>query len=158
LILQHPTAEPGLAPLKRMLIERACEQLSVAYARAVDFRDYDAFVDLFADDACLELGMRLEGKEAIRRSMEARAEDIRTRHVLTNISVEARDSRHARGTVYLTLYRHVGLDSMRDAPIPSTVPTAVGHYDDTYVLTTAGWRFQTRKLHVAFRNPATIRA
>ena len=158
MILQHPIAEPGLAPLKRMLIERACEQLSVAYARAVDFRDYDAFVELFADDACLELGMRLEGKDAIRSSMEARAEDIRTRHVLTNISVEAQDSRHARGTVYLTLYRHVGLDSMRDAPIPSTLPTAVGHYDDTYVLTAAGWRFQTRKLHVAFRNPATIKA
>jgi len=141
-----------------MLIERACEQLSVAYARAVDFRDYDTFVELFADDACLELGMRLEGKDAIRRSMEARAEDIRTRHVLTNISVEAQDSKRARGTVYLTLYRHVGLDSMRDAPIPSTLPTAVGHYDDTYVLTATGWRFQTRTLHVAFRNRATSKA
>ena len=151
-------AESELAPLKRMIIERACEHLSIAYARAVDFRDYDAFVDLFADDACLELGMRLEGKEAIRRSMDARPEDIRTRHVLTNMSIEAQDSRHARGTVYLTLYRHVGLDSMRDAPIPSTLPTAIGHYDDTYVLTATGWRFQTRKLHVAFRNPATIKA
>jgi hypothetical protein len=151
-------AESDLAPLKRMIIERACERLSVAYARAVDFRDYDAFVELFADDACLELGMRLEGKDAIRRSMEARAEDIRTRHVLTNIFVEAQDSSHARGTVYLTLYRHIGLDSMRDAPVPSTLPTAVGHYDDAYVLTAAGWRFQTRTLHVAFRNPATVKA
>jgi 3-phenylpropionate/cinnamic acid dioxygenase small subunit len=150
-------AESDLAPLKRMIIERACEKLSVAYACAVDFRDFEAFVDLFADDACLELGMRLEGKDAIRRSMEARAEDIRTRHVLTNIFVEAQDSTHARGAVYLTLYRHIGLDSMRDAPVPSTLPTAVGHYDDTYVLTAAGWRFQTRKLQVAFRNPATIK-
>ena len=151
-------AESDLAPLKRMIIERACEKLSVAYARAVDFRDHEAFIELFADDARLELGLRLEGKEAIRRSMEARAEDIRTRHVLTNISVEALDSKHARGTVYLTLYRHVGLDSLRDTPVPSTLPTAVGHYDDTYVLTAAGWRFQTRTLHVAFRNPATIKA
>jgi len=151
-------AESDLAPLKRMIIERACEKLSVAYARAVDFRDYDTFVELFADDARLELGMRLEGKDAIRRSMEGRAEDIRTRHVLTNISVEALDSKHARGIVYLTLYRHVGLDSLREAPVPSTLPTAVGHYDDTYILTAAGWRFQTRTLHVAFRNPATIKA
>ena len=149
--------ESALAPLKRMIIERACEQLSVAYARAVDFRDYDAFVELFADDACLELGRRVDGKDAIRRSMEARPADIRTRHVLTNISVEAQDSRHARGTVYLTLYRHVGLGSMRDAPVPSTLPTAVGHYDDTYVLTDAGWRFKSRTLHVAFRNPATVK-
>jgi hypothetical protein len=151
-------AESDLAPLKRMIIERACEQLSVAYARAVDFRDFDTFVELFADDACLELGMRLEGKDAIRRSMEARAQDIRTRHVITNISVEAQDSRHACGKAYLTLYRHVGLDSMRDAPVPSTLPTAVGHYEDTYVLTERGWRFQTRTLHVAFRNPATVKA
>ena len=54
--------DTDLAPLKRMVIERACEQLSIAYARAVDFRDYDAFVELFADDALLDLGMQIKGK------------------------------------------------------------------------------------------------
>ncbi len=147
-----------LAPLKRMIIERACEQLSVAYARAVDFRDYDTFVELFADDAVLDLGMRLEGKAAIRQSMKMRSNDIRTHHVLSNIFIEVQDSKNARGVSYLTLYRHVGPESAQAAPVPSTLPTAVGHYDDVFVMTPDGWRFKTRTLHVAFRNPSTIKS
>jgi ketosteroid isomerase-like protein len=146
-----------LAPLKRLVIERACEQLSIDYARAVDFGDYARFVDLFTDDAVLDLGMRLEGKEAIRSSMQTRGRDIRTRHVLTNIFVEVHDAAHARGTAYLTLYRHVGVDSSKPAPIPSTQPTAIGHYEDEFVLTTAGWRFKSRTLRVAFRDPNTVK-
>jgi hypothetical protein len=148
-----------LAPLKRMIIERACEQLSLAYARAVDFRDYDAFVELFDDDALLDLGMRLEGKAAIRESMQKRSDEIRTRHVLTNIFIEVQDSQHARGVSYLTLYRHVGTESIRtDIPVPTILPTAVGHYDDVFVLTPKGWRFKSRTLHVAFRNPSTVKS
>jgi 3-phenylpropionate/cinnamic acid dioxygenase small subunit len=151
-------SDTDLAPLKRMIIERACEQLSVAYARAVDFRDYDAFVELFADDALLDLGMQIKGKQAIRESMQKRSDEIRSRHVLTNISVEVQDSQHARGISYLTLYRHVGTESLRaEIPVPTTLPTAVGHYEDVFVLTPAGWRFKTRTLHVAFRNPSSVK-
>lgn len=151
-------ADSELAPIKRMIIERACEQLSVAYARAVDFREYDSFVELFDNDALLDLGMRLEGKAAIRESMKMRGSDIRTRHVLTNIFIEVQDSLHARGISYLTLYRHVGAASARNAPVPSILPTAIGHYEDTFVKTPAGWRFKTRTLHVAFRNPDTVKS
>jgi ketosteroid isomerase-like protein len=147
--------ESELAPLKRMIIERACEQLSVAYARTVDFRDYDAFVELFEDDAVLDLGMRLQGKAAIRESMRKRGDHVRTRHVLTNIFVEVQDARHARGIAYVTLYRHVGPKAQE--PVPSTLATAVGHYEDAFVLTSDGWRFKSRVMHVAFRNPAPER-
>jgi ketosteroid isomerase-like protein len=150
--------ESKLAPLKRMIIERACEQLSLAYARAVDFRDYNTFVELFADDAVLDLGMRLEGKAAIRQSMKMRANDIRTYHVLSNVFIEVQDSKNARGVSYLTLYRHVGPESAQATPVLSTLPTAVGHYDDVFVMTAGGWRFKSRTLHVAFRNPATVRS
>ena len=150
--------ESELAPLKRLVIERACEQLWIEYARTVDFRDYDAFVELFVDDALLDLGMRLEGKAAIRESMQKRPDEIRTRHVLTNIFVKVQDSWHARGTAYLTLYRHVGAESTKDAPVASILPTAIGHYEDAFVKTPAGWRFETRTLHVAFRNPSTVKA
>ncbi len=150
--------DTDLAPIKRMIIERACEQLSIAYARAVDFRDYDAFVELFADDALLDLGMQIKGKEAIRESMQKRSDEIRSRHVLTNISIEVQDALHARGISYLTLYRHVGTESLRtEIPVATTLPTAVGHYEDAFVLTAEGWRFKTRTLHVAFRNPSTVK-
>ena len=37
----------GLSAAEALAIERACEQLSYAYARSVDFRDYDTFAELF---------------------------------------------------------------------------------------------------------------
>ena len=151
-------SESELAPLKRLIIERACEQLSIEYARAVDFRDYNRFVELFDDDALLDLGMRLEGKAAIRESMHKRSNEIRTRHVLTNIFIEVQDSRHAHGISYLTLYRYVGAESALPEPVPSILPTAIGHYEDNYVRTDAGWRFKTRTLHVAFRAPKTVKS
>jgi 3-phenylpropionate/cinnamic acid dioxygenase small subunit len=146
-----------LAPIKLLLIERACEQLSIEYARSVDFRDYDNFIELFTDDAVLDVGKRLEGKEAIRSSINQRAADIRTRHVLTNIFVEVLDSMHARGISYLTLYRHIGIESTRRGAVPSILPTAVGHYEDKFVRTSEGWRFASRILHVAFRDPPTLK-
>ena len=41
-------------------IKNACTELSVGYARHVDFGEYDAFVELFTDDAVLNLGFKLE--------------------------------------------------------------------------------------------------
>jgi ketosteroid isomerase-like protein len=146
-----------LAPIKQLIVERACEQLSIEYARAVDFRDYDNFIELFTEDAILDLGKRLEGKDAIRESINQRSADVRTRHVLTNIFIEVQDSSHARGISYLTLYRHIGEESRRRGPVASILPTAVGHYEDNFVRTDAGWRFKSRVLHVAFRDPPTLK-
>jgi hypothetical protein len=105
----------------------------------------------------LDLGIRLDGKHAIRSSLEMRGTDVRTRHVITNIFIEVHDANHARGVAYLTLYRHVGADCAKPAPILSTQPTAIGHYEDEFVLTAAGWRFRSRILRVAFRNPNSVR-
>ena len=150
-------ASSDLALLKRMIIERACEKLSIEYARAVDFRDYDNFVELFTEDAVLDVGKRLEGKAAIRDSIKQRSAEVRTRHVLSNIFIEVQDSSHARGISYLTLYRHTGLDSTGRCAVPSTLPTAVGHYEDNLLRTDSVWRFKSRILHVAFRDPATLK-
>jgi SnoaL-like domain len=151
-------AESDLAPIEHLIIERACEQLSIEYARLVDFRDQDNFVELFADDALLDVGRRLEGKAAIRASIMQRSEDVRSRHVITNIFIEVLDAHEARGIAYLTLYRHVGPASARYGAIGSTLPTAIGHYEDRYVRTDAGWRFKSRILHVAFRDPTSVRS
>ncbi len=48
--------------LERIEIEHTCTQLSIAYARHIDFREYDAFVELFAEDAHLNAGYPFDGK------------------------------------------------------------------------------------------------
>jgi ketosteroid isomerase-like protein len=132
-------------------IRADCEALSIAYARAVDFRDYDTFASLFTEDGVLDVGQPLEGRDAIRTAMSRRPDELRSRHILTNIFIDVVSTTEARGISYLTLYRHVGAESLKREPIPFDGPAAVGHYEDRYVLTDDGWKFKRRQLHLAFR-------
>lgn len=136
-------------------IQRDCEALSIAYARAIDFRDYDDFVMLFVEDGILDLGRPMHGRTTISESIASRPDNLRSRHVLSNIFVDVVDTDHARGITYLTLYRSLAATSPQE-PIESALPAAVGHYQDQFIRSTDGWRFQTRKLHLAFRDPAAF--
>ena len=135
---------------ERTLIERECERVSIAYARHVDFRNYDAFVDLFAEDCRLDVGGLVEGREAIRAWLARRPENLRSRHVFTNISIEVIDADHASGVTYVTLYRHVGDEALAPRAIELVGAAAVGHYEDEFVRTVDGWRFASRTAHLAF--------
>ena len=141
--------------LERLQIEHACARLSIAYANHVDARRYDAFVELFAEDAELDAGGLLRGREAIRRAMARRSDRLRSRHVLTNILVDVIDADHARGVTYLTLYRHVG-DTPDGQPIDRTLPAGIGQYDDEFVRGRNGFRFARRVLTLAFRDPSAF--
>ncbi len=132
-------------------IREACAALSIAYARAVDFRDYDAFVELFAEDGVLDVGTPLQGKDAIRNAISRRPDELKSRHVLSNIFIDVQDADSARGISYLTLYRHVGPESLLAQPIEFEGPAAVGHYEDQFVRTPEGFRIKHRRLHMAFR-------
>lgn len=147
------THTPALDANQLLLIERACESLSIAYARAVDFRDYEALVGLFVSDGSLIVGRELKGQDAIRASLMSRPDALRSRHVLTNSFIDVLNAHEARGIAYLTLYRHQGDASLGAGPVDFAGPAAVGHYEDRFVETPEGWRFRSRRLHLAFRNP-----
>lgn len=132
-------------------IQRACEALSVAYARAVDFRDQDTFVGLFTEDGELDTGTVLKGRAAIRDALSRRPDELRSRHVISNVFIDVLSDTEARGISYLTLYRHIGPESLTGAPAPLDGPAAVGHYEDRFQKTAEGWRFKRRKLQLAFR-------
>jgi ketosteroid isomerase-like protein len=141
-----------LDPRVRLAIERACSDLVMEYARSVDFRDYDNIVNVFTEDATLVIGQRLEGHRAILDAMMQRPGELRSRHVITNVFVDVQDDRNARGICYLTLYRHLGKESLERGAVPLHGPAAVGHYEDTFARTAEGWRISHRVLHLAFRD------
>lgn len=140
-------------PDDTLRIERACTALSIGYARAIDFRDQDALLELFVDDATLEVGETLHGRAAIRDWLGRRPDELRSRHVVSNVFVDVLSHDEARGISYLTLYRHLGAESVRFGPAPLRGPAAVGHYEDRFVRGADGWRFRSRRLHLAFKNP-----
>lgn len=130
----------------------ACTALFIDYARFVDFGDYDQFVALFTEDAVLDLGFRLEGRGAIERSMSRRDPQLRSRHILSNIHVEVNSNTQANGIAYLSLYRHIGQQSLDPSPVLLSGPAAIGHYDNTFRLTSQGWRIASCKLQFAFQD------
>ncbi len=132
-------------------IKQACAELSIAYARAVDFRDYDYFVTLFTEDGELDAGRPLSGRATIAESLRHRPDELRSRHVITNVFIDVLSETEARGIAYLTLYRHVGPESLKGEPVPFDGPAGVGHYEDRFEKTADGWKFKRRKLHFAFR-------
>ncbi len=131
-------------------VRRACTELSLDYARCVDFRDYDALLTLFREDAVLEVGQPLRGAAAIRAYVRARPDEIRSRHVISNVFVDPLGGGEARGICYLTLYSHRGPESLSPAPAPLPGPLLIGHYEDRFCCRGGRWQFQSRRLQVAF--------
>jgi hypothetical protein len=136
------------------IIEDECTRLSIAYARHLDFKEYDQLVRLFAEDGELNTtGRVFKGREKISRVMAARPEGLRSRHVLTNIWIKVIGEDQAEGMSYATIYRHTGegLEGDDQGPRIISGPSSIGHYADRFVRTEEGWRFASRVLHFAFR-------
>jgi ketosteroid isomerase-like protein len=129
--------------------ERACESLCVGFAIAVDQRDYAACIDLFAEDAVFEhVTGPLKGRAEILAMLEARPLNAVTRHMCTNIVVEALGSTEARGRSYVTLFRGTAAPGS-DGPLPSEMPL-VAEYQDRYVFVNGAWKIQHRKTSLIF--------
>ena len=135
--------------LEVLVAERACDRLAAQYAHAIDLGHAERVADLFTDDGVWESAERkLEGGDSIRAAFAGRAGMDRTsRHVCTTSVITVDGPGDATGITYFTLYRH---DGPADGPAPLDGPSIVGHYEDRFVLTGAGWRFAHRKAVAAF--------
>jgi hypothetical protein len=140
-------------PIERLLAERECEKLQVAYALAADRGDADGFTALFAPDASILIPeyAPFVGHAAIHASLVALASSgVTMRHVITNQHVTATGPDRAEGGCYLLVFNNP------DPPDASGVcdvrpPGTVGEYADQFVRTDAGWRFRERRLTRVFR-------
>ena len=142
-----------MTDLEKFEIEKLCEKLSISYARLLDFGQYDELAELFTIDATLNAGVLLEGRENIRLGLNKRPAKLRSRHVLTNIHTEVLDGKTAKGISYLSLYRHIGDQSLSSEVIEFDGPAAVGHYSDEFRLEDGVWKIHQRVLTMSFRNP-----
>lgn len=134
-----------------MLIARQCELLAMEFAYAVDHREIDKVVAVFAPDATFERrGEILRGHAEIRAAQEKRPAQLVTRHLCSTMRFEVLDAEHATASVYFVLFRHEG---PTQGPAPLSQPETVGEYQDDYVLTDAGWRIARRVAKAAFRRP-----
>ena len=120
------------------------QQLVARYGYAVDTHADNgyAYADLFTPDGIFG---KTSGREALaelaRTTQKERGGPAFTRHYLTNVIIFPTPE-GARGSQYL-----MALD-VSEGGKPSSIVHG-GRYDDVYVKTPAGWRFESRQLHPA---------
>lgn len=135
---------------QRMRCEHECARLSQDFAWTVDRGHHDAFIALFAPEGALErAGEVLRGPAALRRFLEAMPINRTMRHLCSNIRIDMIDERSAKGTsAVMMVHALVARDT--PLPLPAAVPL-VAEYEDEYVLTNDGWRFQYRNTVIVFK-------
>lgn len=135
--------------LRRLLDERAIEQLLVSYCRSVDDGDTAAVVALFEEDATLDLMGRVAvGREAIAEVFAAAGgpfERPSTTHALSGIVIEV-DGARARSQADLTVISRTADGSF--------AVTLAARYHDV-LQRTDRWRLAQRRVVVHGRAVAS---
>jgi len=135
--------------LQRLTIEAACARLVLEFARFNDYRDHDSLAALFAEDCVfarpLDPAHPYYGRETVRAIFRDRAPML-TQHVMTNILIRVESEDRAVGLSYVTMISSPNPD--RSEPHEGG-GIFFGAFDDTFVRTAEGWKFQERLGSVA---------
>lgn len=128
---------------------KACERLVHAFAWHVDHHEGEQAADLFAADGVFERrGEALQGRDAIRAAFLKRPATVTTRHLCSNLLLNAESGSRIVGRSYFALYRGHGAAG---SPLPLEPPEFVGEYHDVFQRTAQGWRITHRSAHAVFQ-------
>ena len=138
-----PKAGSIEARLQRVEDELALRRIPIEYARALDERNYDAYVGLFAKNGEWINGKTVKkGPEEIRQLLVGIFGDpkpgfvnMQSMEVVSNIDVTV-DGDHATGTCLHVL--------LRRASDGTPAPALTGRYEDEYIRENGEWRILRR--------------
>ncbi|MGH8261793.1 MAG: nuclear transport factor 2 family protein [Steroidobacteraceae bacterium] len=137
----------SLSAIERIEIERACERLVYAYSRVLDIGDLSAAADFFAQNGSMSRPMApdqvIQGREAIRASLLTRPKGLLTKHLATNIMIDAESRDAAHGISYLTMIATTPGDAA--PPFTSAGPIFFGEFKDRFVREHGVWKFLERR-------------
>lgn len=137
-----------LSAAERIEIERACERIVYAYARALDLGDMSAAADCFAENGSMARPMApdqvIQGREAIRTALMSRPKTLLTKHLATNVMIDVGSRDEARGISYLTMISTTPPGDTQ-APYVSQGPVYFGEFKDRYVRENGAWKLQERR-------------
>jgi len=136
-----------LSTAERIEIERACERIVYAYSRALDLGDMSAAADFFAENGSLARPMTpnliIQGRDSIRAALLSRPKTLLTKHLATNVMIDAASREEAHGLSYLTMISTTPGDAA--APFVSAGPVYFGEFKDRFVREGGEWKFLERR-------------
>ncbi len=131
---------------ERLQAEKACRDIVLDAARAVDQQDYRALAALFADDGELVRpgGTPLIGPEAIHASYAAKDPERLTQHIVCNHQVTVDSGTTARSRCVVILWTSRRSEELTPKGRKAEAMQQVGEIDDWFVRTPQGWKIQRR--------------
>lgn len=144
-----------LSPAERSEIERSCERMVYAYARALDLGDLSGAADFFAEQGSLARPMTpdqvIHGREAIRTALLTRPKTLLTKHLATNVQIDVQSRDEACGLSYLTMISTTPGDAA--PPFNSAGPIYFGEFKDRFVREAGTWKFLERRGSIQMKFP-----
>lgn len=140
--------------IERLLAENEIGKQLVRFFTALDERRFETMTSIFAEDAVWRrAGVDIRGRQALLDAMDGRGSDRHTRHQLTNILVDMKDTSSAVAQFYSTAWVHVGpTDDKGVAPIG--LPSSIGVYTATFKRVADGWLLSDMRSKPAFKKKA----
>ena len=137
-------------PDQRRAVEIDVGRIVPCFFMHLDNQEFDSLADLMAPDGVWHrAGKELRGRAMLLAAMDARGATRRTRHLITNLIVDAIDGDHAEAVFYSTAFVHT--DAAPDVIAPMELPSSIGTYRATFVRMPDGWRIAAFKSQMAFR-------
>lgn len=142
-----------MTPSERRLIEEDCARLIRRYANLTDAHDWDALVDLYAEDGLMTRPTApdkpIVGRAALREAFTSRPPRI-SQHVCANIVVDVLHRAEAAAFSVILLFTGKAAED-GGLPLRDEGGPLVGTYRDRLILTPQGWRFAERRGALTFR-------
>jgi len=125
--------------IEDLLAERSIYRNLVAFALAMDERDWDAFANFTTEDMTASLGRgEIEGRDTIVMFMRSFLDDCGpTQHLLGNVIIDV-DGDTATSSAYVS-DMHIGGGDKSDLTFRT-----LGRYDDEWVKIDGRWRMTRR--------------
>jgi hypothetical protein len=135
--------------IETLVIERACERLINEFFEAIDLRNEAHLDTLFTEDATYARPITpdtiVSGRDAIRKSFEARPAGRVMRHTCSNVRITVESAERATGVHRVVLY--MGADQNPDPQFgyKADARVLIGEFADVVTKTPHGWRFESRR-------------
>ncbi len=123
-------------------VHHEIERIIYLFFRYLDDQRYDELSALFAPQGIWHrAGKTLLGPKGVREAMEQRPVGFTTRHLITNIVVDAVSTDEVHASYYMTVFVHEGAERAKGA-VPLKLPLHVSVFDQRFVRSGGQWLIQ----------------
>ena len=131
---------------RRRQIELECRNLITALVHHYDHGEAEQAARLFVPDGLwVKTGVPYRGRAAIITSFANQPATLVLRHFTSNILINVHDGQNASAVTYYLAFVGDRGRSPPDSEIQIEAPKSLGEWNDTFILTSEGWRFTRRE-------------